>query len=473
MSVFNGAQKLISSIKTSLILTILFAGSWCLSQTSDNLFWLSISIGTYIKHILIWISVCLSVFFIIQKIGKRKPDLQTRIIFIFWVLSLINIMDYGMRSIFGAVSKWPITVLICWSVITLLLPGLATILGLKVKISRSLMEKIINVSILPCVLFIYYALPTDFTILETEKPLRKGSRPPVHLILFDMLSYDFLYQDGEIKPGYKNFKSFSNAANVYLNAYSLSSTTGQVIPRLLTGIDFEKIGHKGGIWQVQEKNSSKIDKISSYQSIFSLSDAAGYNVFLRAFALPYLNNFHTHIQSGEVYPYNTLWRSGMHSLIWPILNPGGIQHQKTTVSILDDYLRRIIDAPDNTLFYLHWNIPHDPFIYDSSGQMMSRLELTEHLISGSDRRMMYEQQLAGTDQILGSIIQKIMQSGTYDESLIIVTSDHNIKGFGFEMKHIPLIIKWPHQNKTAKVFSKVTSSDIFNMLKVFIQSQIG
>ena len=471
MFVFNGMQNLRLRFKASLIFTILFAGSWCLSQTSGNLFWFCISSETYVRHILIWIFIIFLIFATLELVAKRKPHIEKKVVLFFFVLSLLNIMDYGIRSIFGVVSKWPDTVLICWSLITLMFPFIAGFFALKIKISYSVLEKVINICILPSVLFIYYALPSEFTTLKIEKPLKNGVRPPVHFILFDMLSYDFMFQNEEINPKYTNFRSFSKEASIYLNTYSPASTTGQVIPRLLSGVDFEKTGHNANIWQVQKVDASKVVNISSCESIFSLFDNVGYNVFLRAFALPYLNNFHQYIQSGEVHPYDTLWRSGMHSLIWPVLYPGGIQHQKTTNCILKDYLKRIIEKSENTFFYLHWNIPHDPFIYESNGKMMSRLELTKQLINGSDRRIMYEHQLTGTDQILGTIIQTIKQSDTYDESLIVVTSDHNIKGFGFDMKHIPLIIKWPHQKKAIKVFSKITSLDIYQIFNFFVKSQ--
>lgn len=471
MSIFNGMSKRKFRIQVSIICTILFAGSWCLSQTPGNLFWLSISRGTYFKHIGIWISIGLLVFVTLHLINRRWAYIENRVILFIFILSTLNILDYGVRSIFGAVSKWPNAILAGWSMITLLLPALAIFLVLKIRVSRKVLEKAIKVCLLPSVLFIYYSVPSEFTILKVEKPLRNGDRPPIHFILFDMLSYDLISINNEILPNYNNFKSFSNVADVYLNAYSPSSTTGQTIPRLLTGNDFEKVGHNFNIWTVQTKNSLKMQIISSYETIFSLADEAGYDVFLRAFALPYLNNFYDHIQSGEVYPFDTLWRGGMHSLIWPTLFPGGIQHQMTTNSILDDYLTRVLKNPRNTFFYTHWNIPHDPFIYDSNGQMMNRFELTKQLISRPDRKLRYRQQLTGTDRILGQLIQAIKDSGTYEKSLIIITSDHNIKGFGFDLKRIPLMIKWPYQKESKKVFSIVTSTDIFRYFKNFIQSQ--
>ena len=133
----------------------------------------------------------------------------------------------------------------------------------------------------------------------------------------------------------------------------------------------------------------------------------------------------------------------MHSLIWPLLSPGGIQHQKTTIEMLNDYVSRIHKNPRNTFFYTHWNIPPDPFIYDTEGQMLSRIELTKNLITKPDRKLNYQCQLKGTDKIFGQLMEALKNSGAYDQSLIIVTSDHNIKGCGFNMKHIPLLMELP------------------------------
>jgi len=326
-----------------------------------------------------------------------------------------------------------------------------------------------QICMVPTLLFIYYALPSEFAILEVEKPIRKGNLTPIHLIIFDMLSYDFIFKDNRINPVYSNFEAFSKEANLYINAFSPSGTTGQAVPRLTTGIDFENIGYNLNRWTVRTKDSVARKEISSYETIFSVASKSGYNVFLRAFALPYLNNFGEHIQSGKVHPFDNLWRVGMHSLIWPLVSPGGIQHQKTTIEIFNDYITRIRTNPGNTFFYTHWNIPHDPFIYDADGQMLDRIELTKNLITKPDRKLKYQHQLIGTDRILGQIFEVLKNSGTYDESLIIVTSDHNIAGYGLIMKHIPLLIKKPYQKRSNIIESEVTTINLLTFIKNFIK----
>ena len=456
-------------IGVSISVTILFAASWCLSETSDNVFWLCLSRKTYLNHIGIWLAVCLFIFLMLSLVGKLAPQSEKRFMVFLFVLSPLNLLDFGMRSIFGAVREWSDTVLISWSVMTLLLVALAVYMALRANISYGVLKKAIQVCVIPCLLLIYYALPTEFTTLRVEKPPHNGNRPPIHLILFDMLSYDFMFMNNKVKTIYSNFESFSNEAEVYVNAYSTAGCTGEAIPRLLTGIDFAETGRTRGQWTGKAENASKMQTISSFKTIFSTANKNGYNVFLRAFALPYLDNFGEHIQSGRVHPFDTLWKVGMHGLIWPVLFPGGIAHQETARSMLNDYINRIAKGPFNTFFYTHWNIPHDPFIYDSNGNMLTKFRLRKRLITRPPREIGYKHQLKGTDRVFGELIQAMKLSRSYDKSLVIVTSDHNIQGFDFNMKHIPLFVKRPYQRNTRIIESHVTSLSIYRYVEHFIQ----
>jgi len=472
MHLFNGKVNFKLRIQFTIISTIFFGASWCLSQGPGNYFWLCLSRDTYFMHLAIWLSLGLLIFALLYSFGRKSNRAEGKVILVLFTLCFLTLLDYGMRSIFGPVAGWPLVVLINWSLITLLYPAFAIFIAFKLSPSGFFIKRALQICIVPSLLLIYYALPSDFAVLKIEKPVQKGSRPPIHLILFDMLSYDFIFENHRIKSVYNNFESFSNEADVYISAFSPSGTTSQAIARLTTGIDLKNIGYDLYQWTAQTKDSVERKEISSYETLFSMASKGGYNVFLRAFALPYLNNFGEHIQSGKVYPFDNLWRAGMHSLIWPVLSPGGIQHQNTTTGIFNDYVTRIRTVPRNTFFYTHWNIPHDPFIYGDEGQKLNRIELTRNLITQPDRSLKYQHQLIGTDRILGGLIRAIKNSGTYDESLIIVTSDHNIKGYGFNMKHIPLLVKKPYQKKTNIKDLEVKTKNLLNFIKYFINEGV-
>jgi hypothetical protein len=461
---------MILRIQIAAVCVIVFAGSWCLSSIPENLFWFSLSFETYINHVVIWFTLFVFLIVLLYCCGKKSHELENKIALACLVLCPINLLDYGIRSFFGNVGSWPQSILIGWGIITLLLPVFAIILSIKISISQADLKKLITIVVVPSLLLVFYALPNEFSPLRIERKLNYGTRPPIHFILFDMLSYEFLFNGDDINSCYPNFRSFSQESEVYLNAYSPGGTTDQTIPRLLTGIDFIKVDHDILLWKANSKKSQELKPLNTFETIFSLVDKEGYNVYLRGFSLPYIYNFSENIQSGITYPFNTLWKSGMHSLIWPVLYPGGIQNQKTAASILKEYSDRVYQYANNTFFYIHWNIPHDPFIFNTNGDMESRWKLTKELINIPDRRLKYIDQLKGTDKIFGKVIQNLKDSEIFEKSLIIIISDHNIKGFGYDMKRIPLLIKRPYQNKPLKIHSRVTTLNlkkyIDNYLKI-------
>ena len=463
---------MILRIKVSLIATILVAGSWCLAQTKGNIFWLGVSLKTYLTHIGIWVGFFIFTYLTLFIISKRSIELEWRLALFIIIVSLLNLMDYGLRGVFGPTSAWSKKVIVCWAAFTIIFPVIAAYISYKICNPEKSIKDVIHICIIPCILLLYYALPKDFVELSVDKPFRSGNRPPVHLILFDMLSYENLFKDGMVDSNYPNFRSFSLQSDIFLNCYSPGESTNQVIPKLLAGTDFVKINHAKTQWLVQVSADTEIALLSSFENLFSLAYEAGYNVFLQAFAFPYINNFEKYIQHGKIFPFDSLWRVGMHSLVWPIISPGGIQHQKTAECILNNYLARIKDNSWNTLFYTHWNIPHDPFIFNSNGRMLNRFGLIKQLIMRPERKISYFNQLVGTDAIFGQLISAMKDNGTYDKSLIIVTADTNVKDLGLNMRHVPLFIKRPNQSRLKLIKGEVTTLNLKTYLKHFFQTGI-
>ena len=131
MSVFNGAAQVRFRILVSAICTILFAGSWCLSLTPDNLFWLGLDRETYIIHISIWAGLFLLIYLAMFLAGKRSVLTEKRLCVFILILSFIHLADFGLRSIFGEVGKWPWTVLLGWGILTILLPVIAAYTAIR------------------------------------------------------------------------------------------------------------------------------------------------------------------------------------------------------------------------------------------------------------------------------------------------------------------------------------------------------
>jgi arylsulfatase A-like enzyme len=83
----------------------------------------------------------------------------------------------------------------------------------------------------------------------------------------------------------------------------------------------------------------------------------------------------------------------------------------------------------------------------------------------------YDGGIAYMDAQIGGLISRLKQAGLYDNTMLIITSDHgemfgekNLLGHEIAvyqgLVHVPLIIKYPHQNKAATVDELVSSIDI-------------
>jgi len=458
-------------VPLAISVTVLFAGSWCLSNNDSNLFHLCLSVESYLAHIAVWLGLFVLVSSILCCAAGKSRKLANKISLFLILICPINILDYGMRSIFGPVGGWSMGPLAGWALFTLLLPLIAIFTAVKIKVTDTFISNFIKISVAPCILLIFYGVQTNFVESTIVKVPVEGNGDAVHLMIFDMLSFDMLFQGGQVNEKFPNFRQFSADSEVYLKAMSPGKTTGQTIPRLIAGEDSIKVGHDNkSPWLIQPTGYTEMLDLADYENIFSLFCDAKYNVFLQAFAMPYTKAFSKYIQFGKVYPYDTLWRIGMHSLIWPVIYPGGMAHQHTSKEIIKHYKAGISNNPSNTFFYTHWNIPHQPFIFDSKGRHLKRLALIEQMIH-VDLAEGFQNQLVGTDIFFGEIISAIKGSGKYDNSLVIVTADTNVKGLGYNVQHVPLFIKRPRQSKQRIIDTEVRTVNIKQYLKMFLLRQ--
>jgi Sulfatase len=132
-----------------------------------------------------------------------------------------------------------------------------------------------------------------------------------------------------------------------------------------------------------------------------------------------------------------------------------------------DRFMRSISATDRqpTLYFLHLLLPHGPHKYLPDGRIyrdpigrgpVSKAGTWPDALTkvGHQRQLL---QLAYTDKVLGTVIDRLKQQGLYDKSLVLLTADH---GTGFSstvrsrwigggneptLMWVPLFIKAPHQ----------------------------
>jgi hypothetical protein len=152
------------------------------------------------------------------------------------------------------------------------------------------------------------------------------------------------------------------------------------------------------------------------------------------------------------------------------------------------FLSSLDSGPEPALHYLHSIHPHTPWYFLPNGQMYISGGLRPHgLTSGVWRRSRWEMVQAQqrhllttgyVDLLLGRLRERLEALGRWDDSLVVVTSDH---GSAFtwnaprrkltprlknivEIANVPLFIKWPGQEVGRVDDSNVELVDVFPTL---------
>ena len=130
-------------------------------------------------------------------------------------------------------------------------------------------------------------------------------------------------------------------------------------------------------------------------------------------------------------------------------------------------------------FFLFVNLfeMHEPYVKDEPTPMMDLFgKKTIGAAMLEEIRKRYAQEAVLVDSFLGSVVSYLKRCGIYDESLVVVTSDHGqeLKEHGFyghgtflhrEIVEVPLIVKYPGNRKEASAPGHQTLIGIPEMVK--------
>jgi len=137
-------------------------------------------------------------------------------------------------------------------------------------------------------------------------------------------------------------------------------------------------------------------------------------------------------------------------------------------------------SDDKFFLFLHYYDPHDPY------EAHKRFRFTS-LLTISFERDQYDAEIAYTDHYIGQVIDKLKEMGLYEDTLIIITSDHGEsfgehgeKGHSYfiyhSTVHVPLIVKVPGQSGPRRINDVVGLIDIVptvcGMLGIRTASQV-
>ena len=358
-----------------------------------------------------------------------------------------------------------------------LLGAMATIAYERIDVARSFVSWLaLGLIAIPA---IFLTRPPIARLLRPPAPVERravvpGRTPQLVVVVFDQLPLvSLLGADGRIdEHRYPSFAALGREAVWFRQATTVGNYTGWALPALLTGT-----------YPDRQRLPSATDHPDN---LFTLLGGA-YDLEVREplTALcppslcarpgePRLRRIGGALQDlGIVYLHVALPDSLSESLPpvdegWRDFAPAPDLQTRWSERRDDDRRREPLAfieslGPRNrpTLHFLHALLPHEPYVYLPTGQVVTSRVLpglrgdrwTNSELTVAQNQRMQLLQVGYVDRLLGLLIARMKQQGIYEDAALVVTSDHgasfrpgsNFKGFArdniVDLMSVPLFIK--------------------------------
>jgi hypothetical protein len=261
---------------------------------------------------------------------------------------------------------------------------------------------------------------------------------PAVVLLFDELGLDILLKDGRIdREDFPRLAALADEGAWFPDATSNASYTEESVPTILTGRlrpkgdepqIFERLrgSHRAVIQVPWPPVAQRIRR--SGERVTGLDDQVRCRVDARALQLGPLETL-TFLRTALL--HSPLVRSGFLSPLEEVLPPPDLwdlweARDVLTVEV-DMFLRLLAEeAGRGRLVYWHCSLPHSPYQYDRNGRRHGRRD-TAFVPGKYDMDAVwanYREQARGVDRLVGLVVDRLKAMGLYEETLILVTSDH-------------------------------------------------
>jgi hypothetical protein len=279
--------------------------------------------------------------------------------------------------------------------------------------------------------------------------------PPVVALLFDELSFAYLYEGTEIRPEFPALRRLSAAATNYLNVRAPAAETLVALPAYLAGRHLERVDVDGArLREVGENGEGRPLALGTPESLFGTARRLGYRTEMGGYYLPYCSLLGDAVDvcrtvsfynaSGPREGFSPLHPIVTTLVMWPrqfpfglVKSPAFASVQRGLVETLHAFARRPL-ARDRPVFrFVHFSVPHLPFAFDENGYNPP----VNPLRTSPDDA--YVRQLRYVDRLVGDVVDGMERAGTLDRTTLIVLADHGFRFGGRERDtlHIPFIVK--------------------------------
>ena len=316
-----------------------------------------------------------------------------------------------------------------------------------------------------------FAAPANAAFL----PAAPTAAPKVVWLVFDELDYRLAFVDRRQDVSTPNLNAFQQTAVSASQAYPPSNATSNSILTYLLGEKVVKLRPAGSDdLNVRTAEHPESRRWKQLPNLFSEARQAGANGAIVGWYLPYGKLVGSDVVDCwwfDKSPRDAAIGNSLPAMLLnqpralletSLLSPFGQSLlTKQRVVLFDEFMaktRQLLDDSRVGLLLLHVPVPHTPYFYD---RRTGHNTLANSSIDG------YWDALALVDRILGDVKTELTASGAWDNSVIMIGSDHYYRTAmrvdGRMDTRVPFLVKMPGQKQAAafnKPFNTQLSHDL-------------
>jgi hypothetical protein len=304
--------------------------------------------------------------------------------------------------------------------------------------------------------------------VESERaggPAAPTGCSPVLAVLFDELSFSYLYENDRVRPEFKATAAIAAQATNYLAVAAPGPETLVSMPSFLAARHLRNIRIEGnGIFEMTDAGSLVPFTAGRPEALFPTARRLGFRTEMAGYYLPYcelLDGLADSCRSLSF--YNASLVDDRFSVTDPILttlilwprqfpfgllkNPAFAALQRGLVEQTTAFAVKPMQAGRPVFRFVHFSIPHLPFVFDEDGYDPP----FDPLRTSPDTA--YARQLRYVDALFGRLTERMRAEGTYDTTTIVLLADHGFRFGGAERNplQIPFIVKKAQQKDRVDV----------------------
>ena len=311
-----------------------------------------------------------------------------------------------------------------------------------------------------------YSAPAVRVHDKTTAAASSSTCASVVALLFDELSFAYLYDErGDVRPEYPAFRRLSASSTNYLAVQAPADETLVSLPGYLAGRHVKRVSvDEMDLVAVGEEGELEPLALSDPESLFGTARRLGYRTEMAGYYLPYcslLGDLVDECRSLSFYnasgvddgfsPINPMLTT---LIMWPRQFPFGIvkdvpfaRLQRGLVEELSAFARLPLTAAQPVFRFVHFSVPHLPFVFDADGYNPGLNPLRTSPDDG------YRRQLRYVDRLVGELLTDLAGNSSVDRATLVVLADHGFRFGGLEKDplHIPFMVRKAAQTTRADV----------------------